>query len=211
VKDRGPSPVTRRFDNIDEYFEVELRDLALWIQADGVTRSEDEMIRTMVRELGFSRRGARIDAALRRAIERVPTRTLQELRTGAFRPSVPTLFPVQRPVQRPGYLGGRHFTEYVEEIKALRSRGELEALERLLLDLIPIMEAEVGARSGAFYFEELAKVYRKRKDYQREVAVLEHYVILNLAGNGGDPDLLRRLERAQDLLERQRNAGDRAE
>jgi hypothetical protein len=72
------------------------------------------------------------------------------------------------------------------------------------------MEAEVGARSGTFYFEELAKVYRKRKDYEREVAVLEHYVILNLAGSG-DPDLLKRLERAQDLLEQQRKTGDRAD
>jgi hypothetical protein len=46
---------------------------------------------------------------------------------------------------RPGYYQGRHYTTYVEEVKALKRSGDNEAVEWLLLALIDATEAESRA------------------------------------------------------------------
>ncbi|MGZ4788084.1 MAG: hypothetical protein ACXVZX_06165 [Terriglobales bacterium] len=46
----------------------ELVDLVNWIGSDGQLRTDEQIIAEMVPMLGFSRRGARFDAALKRAI-----------------------------------------------------------------------------------------------------------------------------------------------
>ncbi len=71
---RGPHPgVPERgsygYDNITDYSHSELVSLAQWIQSDTLLRTEDELIREMMIELGFKRSGTRINSALKQAIE----------------------------------------------------------------------------------------------------------------------------------------------
>ncbi len=65
---RSIRPTVEPGRQITEYDENELLELVLWIQSDSRLRTDDEIIDEVMQELGFSRRGARIDAALRSAI-----------------------------------------------------------------------------------------------------------------------------------------------
>jgi hypothetical protein len=58
-------------EKIDDYYESELVALIRWINSDGRLRTDEEIIREMVRELGFARRGARIEERIRQALEKV--------------------------------------------------------------------------------------------------------------------------------------------
>jgi metal-responsive CopG/Arc/MetJ family transcriptional regulator len=40
-----------------------------WVQSDGRLRTDEEIVDELVDELGFSRRGARIESALRSAVD----------------------------------------------------------------------------------------------------------------------------------------------
>ncbi|HYF64450.1 MAG TPA: AAA domain-containing protein, partial [Herpetosiphonaceae bacterium] len=62
---RAPRPPIPARASIAEYGDHELRLLIGWIASDGQLRTDDEIIGEMVRELGFSRRGARIESRLR--------------------------------------------------------------------------------------------------------------------------------------------------
>ncbi len=72
---RGPSPgVPPRgspgYNNIDDYSLGQLVQLARWIESDTLLRTEDDLLREMMDELGFKRSGKRITEALHRAIMR---------------------------------------------------------------------------------------------------------------------------------------------
>ena len=71
---RGPRPNVPRkgrlgYDSITDYSHLQLVDLARWIESDTLLRTDDDLIREMMQELGFKRSGKRITDALRRAIE----------------------------------------------------------------------------------------------------------------------------------------------
>jgi hypothetical protein len=53
---------------IDAYSDAELIELARWIRSDDALRTEDELLREMMRELGFQKRGKNIAARLTAAI-----------------------------------------------------------------------------------------------------------------------------------------------
>lgn len=55
---------------IREYSERDLDELVAWVASDGVARDTDTMVVELRRELGFSRRGSRIEEALRSAVKR---------------------------------------------------------------------------------------------------------------------------------------------
>ncbi len=104
-----------------------------------------------------------------------------------------------------GYVAGKHFTEYVDTVKALKREGELDEAERLLLRLVEATEAEnrvEGYGVAPWYYEQLAIIYRKREDYGKEIAILERYVqqqnsTRNLPSSHST--LLQRLDKAKDL------------
>lgn len=111
------------------------------------------------------------------------------------------------PVIGPGFHNGRHFTTYVEDVKALKRDNRLDDAEKLLLKMVTAVEAENGiAKMGLppWYYEQLAIVYRERKDPAKEVAILERY--LAKAGhdeaerNTTGSKLLDRLKKARALL-----------
>ena len=54
-----------------------MRSLARWILSDTLLRTDDDLMSEMRRELGFKRRGSRIDAALKGAIQAVRVKTTE--------------------------------------------------------------------------------------------------------------------------------------
>ena len=64
-------PAIPRRQSIDEYSEEELEALVHWVQSGGKLLTDDEIVRQVMAELGFQRRGARIEAAIREGIARV--------------------------------------------------------------------------------------------------------------------------------------------
>jgi hypothetical protein len=107
------------------------------------------------------------------------------------------------PTSGPGYYLGRHFTAYVEEVKARKRSGDDKAAERLLLALVDATEAESRANGwgvAPWYYEALAKLYRERKDYRAEVAILQRFASQPHAPGVKPPLLLERLDKAKALL-----------
>jgi len=85
----------------------------------------------------------------------------------------------------------------------LKKKGAIEEAENLLIELVNATEAEANAgNSGVapWYYEELAKIYRKCKDYKREVAILERYANQKHAPGEKPAQLLERLVKAKKLL-----------
>jgi hypothetical protein len=99
-----------------------------------------------------------------------------------------------------GQLRGRHFTEYVEEVKSLHRNGEEEAAERLLLELLDVNEAEARTQGwgvAPWYYEQLAVIYRKRRDSAAEIAILERFTSAPHAPGVTTGKLLERLQKAR--------------
>lgn len=65
VQERGPRPPVPWGGNIEHYYDSQLFELLDWVRSDGRLRTDEELIVALVRELGFKRRGVRIDARLR--------------------------------------------------------------------------------------------------------------------------------------------------
>lgn len=104
----------------------------------------------------------------------------------------------------PGFVRGRHYTEYVEEVKELRRAGHEAEAEKLLLELVDATEAEAQAQRwgvAPWYYEQLAISYRKRKDYLSEIAILERFARQVHAPGAASPQLLERLAKARALAQ----------
>jgi len=108
----------------------------------------------------------------------------------------------ESPVTGPGYYQGRHYTTYVEDAKQLKREGKTDALETLLFHLVAATEDESkpeGCGVAPWYYEELAKVFRSRRDYGAEIAILERFATQKHAPGVKPPLLVERLERARAL------------
>lgn len=106
---------------------------------------------------------------------------------------------------RPGYYNGKHYTDYSEVVQALKREDELTSVEKLLLNLIDAIEAESRFQSSGvapWYYEQLAIVYRKQKDYEKEVMILERFATQKHSPGTSPPKLLERLEKARQLASR---------
>jgi hypothetical protein len=102
-----------------------------------------------------------------------------------------------------GFVRGRHYTEYVEDVKALRRSGREVEAERLLLELVDATEAEARAEKwgvAPWYYEQLAISYRKQGNPHGEVDILERYARQTSAPGSMPPELITRLEKAKARL-----------
>jgi hypothetical protein len=70
ARGRRIRPNIGRRQTITEYSEHELITLISWIESDGRLRTNEEIIDELLPELGFQRRGARIDGVLQSILER---------------------------------------------------------------------------------------------------------------------------------------------
>jgi len=113
------------------------------------------------------------------------------------------LFGSKPSADKPGFYQCKHFTEYVEQVKTLKRAGKFDEAEQLLLALVDAVEAENRAEklgAAPWYYEQLAILYRGRKDYAAEVAILER-CHQQPHGRGG-PVFAERLEKARALLKK---------
>lgn len=102
----------------------------------------------------------------------------------------------------PGTLDGRHYTECADDVRNLRRDGKDEEAERLLLRLVDATEEEAKAQKwgvAPWYYEQLAIIYRKRKDLDAEVRILERFARQPHAPGATPPKLLERLQKARLL------------
>lgn len=63
-----PRPSIPRKASIVDYTVGELVELVRWVNSDGQLRTDEEILRDLLPELGFNRRGVRIETAIRHAI-----------------------------------------------------------------------------------------------------------------------------------------------
>lgn len=100
---------------------------------------------------------------------------------------------------------GKHFTSYLGEVIELKRSGNQEDLEFLLLRLIEATERgdQISHQGVAlWYYEELAKLYRKQKEYKKEVEILNRFAWKRHAPGVKPNELLIRLKKAKLLLEK---------
>ena len=100
-----------------------------------------------------------------------------------------------RSKDKPGFYKGKHFTEYVEEVKYLTRENRLEDAEKLLLALISATEIDSEFGVAPWYYEKLAIIYRKKKDLNAEIGILERFAGQKHAPGATPPKLLARLEK----------------
>ncbi len=85
----------------------------------------------------------------------------------------------RRGASPPGFVDGRHYSVYVVEVRRLKRVGDLDDAKELLLRLVDATEAEASARGegwvAPWYYEQLAIIYRKKKQPADELAILERY------------------------------------
>lgn len=108
-----------------------------------------------------------------------------------------------KPLDEPGCYNGRHFTTYVADVEALRRDGKLVEAELLLLALVAATERENEVeKMGAapWYYEQLAVIYRGRKEPAKEVAILERCLAHDQQQRLGT-EMSDRLKKAKALLE----------
>ena len=102
----------------------------------------------------------------------------------------------------PGVLRGRHFTSYVTHVENLKSSGYLKEAEKLLLELVSATESESKVEHcgvAPWYYEQLAKIYRKQKDTKKEIAILERFEQQKHAPGVKSLQLTERLRKLQTL------------
>jgi very-short-patch-repair endonuclease len=69
-RSRGPRPQITTRSPITEYSESELIAMIDWVESDGRLRTDEEIIEELTAELGFQRRGVRIEGVLKTVLEK---------------------------------------------------------------------------------------------------------------------------------------------
>jgi hypothetical protein len=108
----------------------------------------------------------------------------------------------------PGYVNGAYYTTVMERAKTLISEGRAADADALVDAAFTALEAD--ARIGASLTEpdtvppanyrDFAALYRKHKEYAREVAILERYMRQPHGPGKVSGELQERLEKARVLL-----------
>ncbi len=114
----------------------------------------------------------------------------------------------KNPKNGPGFFEGRSCFSYEFEVKELK-KLDLEAaneLENLLLGLI--QAAEEGQIYWTGYYKELAILYRKQREFSKEVSILERFVNRKHTRTSWSPYMAERLEKAR-LLETKHRGEDK--
>lgn len=113
----------------------------------------------------------------------------------------------EHPVVKSGYYGGRHFTTYVRDFEILKKNKDLPELENLLIELVKATEAESEINDmgvAPAYYSELAILYRKQKEYTKEISILERFAKQKHARGVMPAKLLERLEKAKQIAANQK-------
>jgi hypothetical protein len=103
-----------------------------------------------------------------------------------------------------GYVRGEPVSAYFAEVQKLGREDKLEEAITSLLALVDATEEDdlfTGSGVESAYYEELAKIYRKRKEYLKEIKILARYSRhRHQYGDTRQEILKERLEEAKKLL-----------
>jgi hypothetical protein len=97
-----------------------------------------------------------------------------------------------------GFYKGKHYTKYVDDVRYLIKENKLEEAEKLLIELVKVTENEAKRNNygvAPWYYERLAVIYRKKKDKNSEIRILERFASQKHAPGATPPKLLARLEK----------------
>lgn len=126
--ERGKKPPVPLGLPIQEYSQENLVDLVRWIESDTLLRTEEQLLNDLVDELGFQRRGARIEARLREAIDVARGKRLSQTALAANRRALRG----PRPAVRPGHSIQEYsqaqlvsLVRWIESDKVRRTKEEL--------------------------------------------------------------------------------------
>ncbi len=101
---------------------------------------------------------------------------------------------------KPGYIKGKHYTEFYNKVLDLKKTGKFDDAIKLLLQLVDATEAESKADDtgvAPWYYEQLAIIYRKLNDYENEVSILERFSKQSHAPGLAPQKLLDRLNKVR--------------
>lgn len=115
----------------------------------------------------------------------------------------------ERKKKQAGSVNGKYYAEYVEQVKQLKRDDRHQEAIELLFKLIDAVESEAKVAKSyggdgfcaPWYYEQLAIIYRKGKQYSEEVAVLER---LQKQNNYLHEELVKRLKKARDLSNKEK-------
>jgi hypothetical protein len=77
-----------------------------------------------------------------------------------------------------GWIRGRYYADYVDDVRSLRRQGRETEVQALLLELVDATEAESRLEKWSvapWYYEQLAISYRKCRNAEAEISILERY------------------------------------
>ena len=106
----------------------------------------------------------------------------------------------------PGFVDGRHYTEWVDFVRQMRRSGDDVGALKLLEKLMRATLQETAATElppAPWYFEQAAIIHRKAQDPAAEVAVLKRFLAGMPAGFEVPPRIPDRLRKAEALVQRQ--------
>lgn len=108
-------------------------------------------------------------------------------------------------MDKPGYVDGRHYTTYVDDVRLMKRAGQFDQAERLLLRLVDATEEEARAKScgvAPWYYHQLAITYAKLKQPTAELTILERYERQPKAPGARPAKLANRLARLRQRMAR---------
>jgi len=111
----------------------------------------------------------------------------------------------EKRIKSAGIIDGRHYTEYIGEIKQLKREKRHNEAIKLLGRLVGAVEKEARVADWGVaprYYEELAIIYRKEKRYSDEVDILERYRKQQRAAGANPSKLDERLKKAKALKDK---------
>jgi hypothetical protein len=110
-----------------------------------------------------------------------------------------------------GYVRGRQVSAYFAEVQKLRRENLLDEAIQSLLALVDATEEDslfTGLGVESAYYEELARIFRKRKEYGKEIQILARYSEQrHTSGDSRQEKLKQRLEKAKHLLLKKQSMG----
>lgn len=108
-------------------------------------------------------------------------------------------------IRKAGSVYREHYTNSVEQVKQFKREGRNQEAIEVLLHSVNATESESqfageGWGVAPWYYEQLAILYRKEKQYHKEVEILERYGRQCKGAGGGPEKLASRLLKAKELL-----------
>lgn len=103
---------------------------------------------------------------------------------------------------KPGYINGRHYTTLVNKAKNLKKSGKIDEAEILLLKLVDAVEAENRVQNlgvAPWYYYQLATIYRKQKEIDKEIEILERFARQKHAPGARPLELMERLKKVREI------------